>query len=244
MSDQDSSKGGLLPTVERNLDRLGKAAEGIGELGKQASGLIQKVLGPAAGDAGLLLQDWPKYWRLKQWCWMADRVEAIHLQRKLTGAIPIPARIAIPLLDSASKEDDESIQELWAGLIANGTDPEKRLVIKKVFIEILSQVEPLDARLMQYLWTQWSSGRATAPDGPAADCLDELVQTLAVDADELRLSLQNLYRLGCVKHFGSTRTTHGGIGRVPSSGLDVSGDPQIGYGLTNIGYLLVEACRI
>ena len=50
------------------------------------------------------------------------------------------------MINEATLEDREEIQKLWAGLIANATDPNKRFNIQKIHIDILSKLEPLEAK--------------------------------------------------------------------------------------------------
>ena len=43
-------------------------------------------------------------------------------------------------MDAATKEENETIQDMWAGLLANATDPKIKLQIKKVIISVLSEL--------------------------------------------------------------------------------------------------------
>ena len=51
--------------------------------------------------------------------------------------------ISIPLLTAATLQDDESLQQKWACLLANAANP--AAVVHPAFVEILSALAPLDA---------------------------------------------------------------------------------------------------
>ncbi|MBW1764140.1 MAG: DUF4393 domain-containing protein, partial [Deltaproteobacteria bacterium] len=44
--------------------------------------------------------------------------------------------------------DDDSLQELWARLIANATDPDKNIDLHPAFIEIINQLSPDEAKIL------------------------------------------------------------------------------------------------
>jgi len=110
---------------------------------------LEKILGGSLEELGNIGQDWIKYYRYKNLLLIQDKIEAIMKKRKGDGKVnPIPLRLAIPLLQSASIEDDDSIQELWARLIANATDPDKNIDLHPAFIEIINQLSPDEAKIL------------------------------------------------------------------------------------------------
>lgn len=179
--------------VQEVAKTTGKAIEAA----EKVAGFLNKVLGPAFSEAGGIIHDWARYFRLKNLLRIQDKVEALYEMRKIGGkTIPIAPRYAIPLIQNASQEDDESLQDMWAGLIGNFTDPEKRLNPKKIYIEILSSLEPLDAKVLQFFSIQgWKLFR-DVPGGGVT--VAKLVHHTGATEQEVQLSLQNLARLGCV----------------------------------------------
>lgn len=60
----------------------------------------------------------------------------------------VPLKILHPLLESASLEDDGNMQEKWAALLANAADPKKSDDIHSSYIEILKQLTPIEAKIL------------------------------------------------------------------------------------------------
>ena len=60
---------------------------------------------------------------------------------------PIPMKNAVPLLYHATLEEDDSLQDMWARLLVNGTNESTGINIERSFIEILAQISFLEARI-------------------------------------------------------------------------------------------------
>ena len=119
------------------------------ELAEKVGGFISKVIGPACNQLGGIMGDWAGYFRYTNLSTIADKVERRHSRRKLQGkTIPIPPRFAIPILESASLEDDETLQDVWAKLIANSMDPHFKPGIHPGYIEIVKQMSPDEAIIL------------------------------------------------------------------------------------------------
>jgi hypothetical protein len=221
---------------------VAKAAGKGFDLVKQFDDHFVRLFGPAETGAGEVIADWIKYIRYKNWLKIQDKVADIHKKRKLEGKlIPISSpRLAIPLLENASQESDDTLQDMWAGLIANATDPEKKMDLKRVYIRIISELEPIDAQVLQCL--SKISRAAYNPNATEEDIkgmnMDFLRQKLPFDWKEIMLSLQNLARLGCVMDEYSP--TWDDLGS-SSFGKRVA-DPKTFFRPSPLGYQLIFAC--
>lgn len=183
--------------LSNSATEIAKATGKAIDLADKVGSFLNKIVGGATREVGAALHDWAQFYRYKNLLRLQDKVEEIHAARRLQGrTIPIAPRYAIPLLRAASEEDSEALQDLWAGLIANATDPAKRLDLRKIFIEILSSLEPMDAEILKHMAGQgWLMFR-NVPGGGIN--IPMLVTALRASDLDMQLSLQNLHRLGCV----------------------------------------------
>lgn len=171
-------------------ETTGKAIDGLRDLG----GFFGKVLGPVFTEAGGVLGDWTRFVRWKNLVRIEDKMNAIHAARNVEQTTSIPPKYAVPMLEAASWEDDDSLQEMWAGLIANATDPAKRLDLKRVFSDVLQSLEPMDVRILKHLAGQgWKQFRNVPGGGVFAA---DLAKLTAASEQDVFVSLQNLHRLG------------------------------------------------
>ncbi|MEX2650127.1 MAG: Abi-alpha family protein [Alphaproteobacteria bacterium] len=166
----------------------------------------------------------------------------IHRDRGIEpeDAVPIPPRIGIPLLEQASAESEPALQEMWAGLIANAADPNRRIDLMKAFIAILGQMDPLEARLVNFVSSQGWRGVIGPHD--FGFMMRDLVQQLGASEDDVRLALNSLARNNLVA--GVTPTDLENIEESVQRGALWWSHPKVKVVATTLGMALVEACRV
>lgn len=114
-----------------------------------------------------------------------------------TEVVSLPVRLAIPLIEQASREDDDSLQLMWAALLDSATKPGGTVAGRKIFIEILGSLEPIDALILRFI----SEPARKEEYGLLTDAhlnSEEISRRLSLDREEVSTSLQNLFRLGCL----------------------------------------------
>src|SRR5579862_7900121 len=111
------------------------------------AGMIEKLFGGAVEQIGGTWRDQLAFRR---------QIRQIKLFKKLQAAIneagfepqQIPDNIWIPALQEASLQDDETIQEKWANLLANAADPRRGKLIVTSFSSILKELTGREARFL------------------------------------------------------------------------------------------------
>jgi hypothetical protein len=114
------------------------------------------------------------------------------MQKKLEQAErqpkTIPPRLLVPILESASVEDDKTLQEMWAGLLATASQETDKL--SPSFAETLKQLTPNEAKFFDKLYRERAKKtrgtrffrstinplgfRAEAPSGVSAETFERL----------------------------------------------------------------------
>ena len=105
---------------------------------------IDKLFGPAAGEIGLILKDWISLLRLRHFLVVAEKAKKILDER---GVEPnqIPLNLLVPLLEKSSLTDEKDIQQKWANLLSNVSDPNIESSVTSATISILSELSPQEA---------------------------------------------------------------------------------------------------
>jgi len=208
---------------------------------QQGGEFVGDMFGESFRQFGGSVADWARYFRYKNFLRIADKVIEIHKARHLDGKlIPIPPQFALPLLEGASLENEESLQELWAGLIANASDHNHRLNLKKVYIEILRGLEPLDAGVLNLLSGPDIKEQYGESSGAHLNT-EEVARLLGADVEEVKISLQTLARYSCIIDSWSGVTWE----EIDKgySGFRVN-NPKSNFKLSHLGRQLVLATRI
>ena len=167
------------------------AKEGISGAVEAAKEFLSKLVGPATEEIGLLLQDQVKLYRFKNQLRILAKAEAMLLK---AGRTPnaVPFRTLLPILEAAASEDDESLSNKWAALLANSAAKAEAYASHPSFPRILSEIAPIEARFLDSLLskggeTDWNSFRT------------ELAKTLEVTEGDIDQYHGNLFRLGLVR---------------------------------------------
>jgi hypothetical protein len=240
----------MIPISEEGAKAIGEIAKTGGkaiDAARDLGGFFGKVLGPAATELGQTLHDWTRLYRYQNLLRIRDKVEAIHAARRLEGkTVAVPPKYAIPMLENASLEEDDTLQDMWAGLIANATDPQKRLNLKRVFSDVLSSLEPLDGQVLRHLSAQgWKMFR-NVPGGGIT--VPALVASSGATESDIQISLQNLHRLGLIVDeyiagMGpSSRSKQSPEIGTTSFGIRVIA-PDTSFRPSSLGFALLKACE-
>jgi hypothetical protein len=108
------------------------------------------MFGPMADEIG-------EHLRLKTNGYLnRNRTETMNRAAEMVAASgrsahEVPLRTALPLLQGASLESDESLREHWAALLANASTAGSPEMVPPVYASILSNLTPMAARALQIL---------------------------------------------------------------------------------------------
>jgi hypothetical protein len=145
-SNQDGFREGVEMSDTGDIIRSG-AFEKIADI-------VHKLAGPMADEIGSLMADKIKVYRVANWVKVVEKTRKILANAKLPPNA-VPPRLFLPILEASSVEGDESLQELWAGLLA--TASEKADALSPSFIEALRQLTPAEARTLNHAFQQAST---------------------------------------------------------------------------------------
>lgn len=109
----------------------------------------------------------------------------------------MPPKLGIPLIESATLEDDDDLHTLWSNLLANAMDPKTSHQVKHIHASILKELEPLDVHILSSI----EKGRRGQPDKKLSEIhfdRAKIAEALKVSEETAELSLLNLMRLGCI----------------------------------------------
>jgi hypothetical protein len=167
------------------------AKKGISAGVEAAKEFLSKLVGPAAEEIGLLLQDQVKLHRFKNQLRILAKAEAMLSKAGLTPNA-VPFRTLLPILEAAASEDDESLSTKWAALLANSAAKAEGYASHPSFPRILSEIAPNEARFLDSLLSKrgeadWNSFRT------------DLAKRLQVTEDYIDQYYGNLFRLGLVR---------------------------------------------
>jgi hypothetical protein len=184
-------------------EETAKAVQEVAKLGSKmvdaTAGVgryLDRVLGRIPDNLAGFVDDWLAEDRIRA----ADRLRAdteeIRRRRGTNKTADVSPSVAIPLIKAAIDEDRDGLKELWARLLAAAMDPDRTHLVRLSLIELLKQLEPLDAQILQDM----AGANPTPFVLGSGDLSDALAKKFQVSRDEAFVSLEHLYELGCLMH--------------------------------------------
>lgn len=221
--------------------------------------LLQKLAGPLAEEVGLTFGDAARVFRYKRALKLLEKVERTT---RNSGFEPTSVRpkLLLPILDHSSVEDDEGMHDRWAALLSNAANPASVIQVFPSFPEILSQLSPKEAILLDAIQSHVDLNLAKHhPDKPKSSNW-----AYSVDVGTWKTLLQLYAQLGLSKcsaavllNFSQNRTSPETTSdysnfRVALDNLirlgvlredQTNSHPRPLFHITALGYDFVLACR-
>ena len=218
------------------------------ELGQELVGFFKQVFGELITDTVGIAADWIKSYRQERLLVLAEKTNARLKARGISQTITVAPKLGVPLLQHASLEEDDDLMEMWANLLVNTMDPGSEEKPRRVFVDILANLEPIDAKILDFLSRQgWELFKAQhipqarylkEGHGPQGFTVERLSKSLGISESDVRLALINLFHQGCI--ISETANTWDDMG-VLTSGISVH-DKKAIFRPTDLGWALMQAC--
>lgn len=174
------------------IEEAAKASGKAIDAAVRSGAYVGNMLGDLPHDLVGILGDWLKHKRMRRWIELQAETERILKRRGITNREEVSPSVAIPLIDAAINEDREMLKDLWAKLLAAALDPDRSKQVRPSLIDLLKQLDPVDARVLQYMH------EPNDRSGRYSDLADALIADLNVDRVEAFYSMEHLHSLGCL----------------------------------------------
>lgn len=139
------------------------------------------------------------YWQFRNMYAVGERSRDFLAKKGMDIAdLPPKLREVVPILESAKNENDPTLQEMWASLLAASLDPDVSEAVLP-FNELLRSITPFEARVLAVLGP---SGTGLidflTPDDEYSVQVEKLAGILSIDAKTTGLALRHLEHLGLI----------------------------------------------
>ena len=114
----------------------------------KAADLLHRLAGPMFDEFGAILADKARVYRAKNLVSTVQKTERILREAGLP-ANAVPTRLLLPIMEASSVENAETLQEMWAGLLA--TASQQSDTVSPSFVETLKQLTPDEVRHLEII---------------------------------------------------------------------------------------------
>ncbi len=134
---------GIKPIGDAANTTVEKSFQGI-------EGFLKSVCVPALDEVGLLLRDKVRNWRLNNILSILDKAKGkLHFENEELKIQAHP-RVALAIIENGSLNDNDEVQEMWAGLFASSCTKSGQEDENLIFVDLLKQLTNAQARILKY----------------------------------------------------------------------------------------------
>jgi hypothetical protein len=143
----------MTETTPNSLDILGvkPISDSIATVTKAsadgASAFLSRICLPAAEELGLLFQDKVRSWRARNAISIALKAQNYVDKYYSDQKVFAHPRLVSIIMDNGSWTDDNTLQEMWAGLLSASCSTNGKDDSNLIFINLLSQITTLQLRI-------------------------------------------------------------------------------------------------
>jgi hypothetical protein len=188
------------------VQEVAKATSNAIDAAREAGGFISKYIAGPLEQGMAIFEDRLKYMRWERQVRLRVRADEFLKQLGLESPTrPVPMKLAIPLIQAASLEEDNDLQDLWAALLANAADASCPIEIQRSYVSILEQLTPLETKILDRIYSL--PFEQSQHDGVITEHLPDSARAAAKKGDTntgnpseaVCIALSNLQRLGCLR---------------------------------------------
>lgn len=115
-----------------------------------AKGFLDKLIMPSVEETGLLLKDKVTLWRFNNQIKMLIKAKE-YCEKNSIKPKAVSMKLLVPLLENASLEEDDFLQDKWAVLLSNLVDSEQNIQ-NHVFPYLLGQISIKEYAIIEETW--------------------------------------------------------------------------------------------
>lgn len=227
--------------IAKAIQETAKLGEKGLEIADKAGSFFAKVFKEPINEISGMITDKLRFIRWKRMVQMADEVNKILDGKNIKDTRAVPPKIALPIMEEATLEEDPNIQYLWNHLLANAMNPNFNDELRYGFIDMIKNITGVEAKILNEFYFILQKENKLNPISSIYDYSikkEQFLSIFKITPDIYAISVNNLMRLQLV----SPAILKGGVsmGSEPLTiykGIDA-------ITMTPLGVKFVEACLI
>lgn len=187
--------------IAKAIQESAKLGEKGLEIADKAGSFIAKVFREPIDEISGIITDKLRFIRWKRMVQMADEVNKILDNKNIKETRTVPPKIALPIFEESSLEDDSDLQNLWNHLLVNAMNPSFNDEIRYGFIEMIKNITGIESLLLFEFYKQLNEENHITPLSEITNyslSKEQIIDSLKISPDKYVLSVNNLMRMQLV----------------------------------------------
>lgn len=231
----------------RAVQEVAKVTKAGVEATARLGGFVSEITKEPLETITGIFSDRLRFMRWERQLRLYDREMEILRQRGIEGNTrTVPPKLALPIIENASLEEDNELQDLWAQLLASALDPAFKGRLRTAFIDIIKQLDVTDVHILNTIYAEMV--RPDAGDDYRAYLAKTLigpnliVSKLNIALEVYENSIDNLLRLRLVSSNVEFQRYSANESYAGARGDLINHRDYDLVSLTPLGLSLLEAC--
>jgi len=186
--------------IAKATQEVAKATSNAFDKAEKAGTFIAKYIDAPLTEITGIWNDKLKYRRwenqLNLWTKANKKLQDLGLE---SPRKELPLKLGLPLIEAASLEDDNQLQELWANLLVNSSTV---FSLERSYISVLEQLSAVEAEILLKIYDSISDSIKDDDFRFIINPEDIFIDLSSSNISKLdfNLALSNLIRLDCIGH--------------------------------------------
>jgi len=184
--------------IAKAIQETAKLGQSGLEIADKAGSFLAKVFKEPAYEISGIIHDKLRFIRWKNMVRMSEEVDKILKEKQVTSTRTVQLKMALPILEEASLEDDPSLQSLWNHLLANAMNPDFNDEIRYGFIDMIKNITGIEARILSELYNSLERDDRLLPLNHIHKYSfkeENIIMNLQISPDLYAISINNLMRM-------------------------------------------------
>lgn len=194
--------------MSNDTEEIAKAVQSVAKLGEKSLDTAEKLgsfftrvfHGPISEVSGIVT-DKLRFVRWRRLVQMSNEVNEILERRGVNDTRAVPPKLALPIIEDGSLEEEETLQHLWNQLLANAMDPKFNGELRYGFIDIIKNITGIEVAILNSFY------EILKREGHIEDLAnvtgwhlkkEQIMQIVGIDEITYQLSIYNLMRMQCI----------------------------------------------
>jgi len=184
--------------IAKAIQESAKLGEKGLDIADKAGSFFAKVFKEPINEITGIITDKLRFIRWRRIVQMADDVNKILEEKKIEDTRAVPPKIALPIFEESSLEDDPNLQYLWNHLLANAMNPDFNDEIRYGFTEMIKNITGIEALILREFYSIMEKENRLTPLSAIYNYSlkkEQLIDGLKMLPDQYALSANNLMRM-------------------------------------------------
>lgn len=226
--------------IAKAIQESAKFGEKGLEVAEKAGEFFAKIFKEPVAEISGMITDKLRFLRWKRMVEMADEVNGILEKKGIHQTRAVPPKLALPILEEASLEEDNTLKFLWNNLLANAMNPQFNDEIRYGFVEMIKETTGIEATILREFYEILEKEGKLEPLDKIYDYRlnkEQIMDILKINAETYALSANNLMRMQLIAP-----------AVIKAEGIKFGHEPTTIYKgidavtMTPLGVRFVEAC--